>query len=68
MKSSGRSLFILALTFLIVALIWFFYDKNTTVGIIWLAASVAELGAGAAARKKEKASERDTDGEPKDSR
>ena len=39
MKLSSTSCFILAVTWLL----WFFWVKNTTIGIVWLIVGAAEL-------------------------
>ena len=43
MKLSNTGCFILAITWLLVSLLWFFWVKNTAIGIVWLIVGVVEL-------------------------
>lgn len=43
MKLSSTGCFILAGTWLLVSLLWFFWVKNTAVGVVWLIIGVVEL-------------------------
>ena len=43
MKLSSTGCFILAVTWLLVSLLWFFWVKNTTIGIVWLIVGAGEL-------------------------
>ena len=43
MKLSSTGCFILAVTWLLVSLLWFFWVKNTTICIVWLIVGAAEL-------------------------
>ena len=54
MKYNAKSPFIMAATFLLLSLVWFFWIKNTATGIIWLAAGLFELILGLIVRAKEK--------------
>ena len=43
MKLSSTGCFILAVTWLLVSLLWCFWVKNTTIGIVWLIIGAGEL-------------------------
>lgn len=43
MKLSSTGCFILAVTWLLVSLLWFFWVKNTSIGVVWLIIGVVEL-------------------------
>jgi hypothetical protein len=45
--------FVMAICFALIALVWFIWVKNTTVGVIWLIAAVLELFVASAEHKKE---------------
>ena len=52
MKFNRKSPFVMAATFILLSLVWFFWIKNTTTAIIWLAAGLFELILGLIARAK----------------
>ena len=54
MKRSSTGCFILAVTWLLVSLLWFFWVKNITIGVVWLMIGVAELVIAFLMRHKEK--------------
>ena len=54
MKLSSTGCFILAITWLLVSLLWFFWVKNTAIGILWLIVGVVELGIAFTMRHKGK--------------
>ena len=54
MKLSSTGCFVLAVTWLLVSLLWFFWVKNTTIGVVWLFVGVIELAIGFIMRHKEK--------------
>ena len=43
MKRSSTGCFILAVTWLLGSLLWFFCVKNTAVGVVWLIVGAGEL-------------------------
>ena len=43
MKLSSTGCFILAITWLLVSLLWFFWVKNTAIGIVWLIVGIVEM-------------------------
>ena len=43
MKMRSTGLFILAVTWLIVSLLWFLWVKNTAIGVIWLTIGIVTL-------------------------
>jgi hypothetical protein len=53
-KSKSTGYFILAITWILVSLVWFFYAKNIPIGFIWLAVGIFELIIAICVRKKEK--------------
>ena len=54
MKLSSTGCFILAITWLLVSLLWFFWVKNTSIGVVWLIIGVVELVVAFIMRHKEK--------------
>ena len=66
MKTNSRPLFIMGITFLVVSLLWFFWNKNTAIGIVWLCAGILELSLGFIVRAKEKKGSRRPDGREKE--
>lgn len=54
MKLSSTGCFILALIWLLVSLLWFFWVKNTAIGVVWLIIGAAELAIAFIMRHKEK--------------
>ena len=54
MKLSSTGYFILAVTWLLVSLLWFFWVKNTAIGVVWLIVGAAELVLAFIMRHKEK--------------
>ena len=57
MRSGSRAYLILAVTFFFVALIWFFWIKNTVSAILWAAAAAVELVVFLAVWRKEQKDE-----------
>ena len=53
MKTGSRGLFILAITWMVVSFIWFFWVKNTAIGVIWLCLGMVELMIAFISKKKE---------------
>ena len=53
MKIGSTGLFILAITWIIVSLLWFFWVKNTTIGVIWLGIGIIEMMVAFYRKKKE---------------
>ncbi len=43
MKLSSTGCFILAVIWLLVLLLWFFWVKNAAIGVMWLIVGAAEL-------------------------
>lgn len=43
MKLSSTGCFVLAVTWLLMSLLWFLWVKNTAIGIVWLIVGAAEL-------------------------
>ena len=54
MKRSSTGCFLLAVTWLLVSLLWFFWVRNITIGVVWLMIGVATLGIAFLMRHKEK--------------
>ena len=54
MKLSSTGCFVLAVTWLLVSLLWFLWVKNTAIGIVWLIVGVAELAIAFIMHHKEK--------------
>ena len=54
MKRSSTGCFILAVTWLLVSLLWFFWVKNIAIGVVWLIIGVVELVIAFLMRHKEK--------------
>ena len=54
MKLSGTGCFVLAVTWLLVSLLWFLWVKNTAIGVVWLIVGAAELAIAFIMRHKEK--------------
>lgn len=52
---SSKGIFILAITWLVLSVVWF-WAENTAMGIIWLCAGVVELIIALIRRNKEKKS------------
>lgn len=53
MKTGSTGLFILAVTWIVVSLLWFLWVKNTAIGVIWLGIGVFELIISLIQKKKE---------------
>ena len=53
MKLSSTGCFILAVTWLLVSLLWFLWVKNTAIGIVWLIVGAVELAIAFVMRHKE---------------
>lgn len=53
MKVSSRGLFILAVTWMVVSLLWFLWVKDAVIGIIWLFLGLVELVIAFIRKKKE---------------
>jgi len=53
MKTGSKALFALSVTWIIVSLMWFFWVKNTAIGIIWLCLGIVELIVAIIQKKKE---------------
>jgi len=53
MRTGSTGLFILAITWLAVSLLWFLWVKNTAIGVIWLGIGVFELIISLIKKKKE---------------
>ena len=54
MKLSSTGCFVLAVTWLLVSLLWFLWVKNTAIGVVWLIVGVVELAIAFVMRHKEK--------------
>lgn len=54
MKRRSTGFLVMAITWIIVSLIWFFCAKNTVVGVIWLCTGILELVIALISRKKER--------------
>ena len=54
MKLSSTGCFILAVIWLLVSLLWFFWVKSTAIGVVWLVVGAAELAIAFIVRHKEK--------------
>ena len=54
MKLSSTGCFILAVTWLLVSLLWFLWVKNTAIGVVWLIVGGIELILAFIMRQKEK--------------
>ena len=54
MKLSSTGCFVLAVTWLLVSLLWFLWVKNTAIGVVWLIVGAAELAIAFIIRQKEK--------------
>lgn len=54
MKLSSTRCFILAVTWLLVSLLWFLWVKNTAIGVVWLIVGAVELAIAFVMRHKEK--------------
>ena len=54
MKLSSTGCFILAVTWILVSLLWFLWVKNTAIGIVWLIIGAAALVIAFLMRDKEK--------------
>ncbi len=54
MKLSSTGCFILAVTWLLVSLLWFLWVKNTAIGVVWLIVGAVELAIAFVMRHKEK--------------
>ena len=54
MKLSSTGGFILAVTWLLVSLLWFLWVKNTAIGVVWLIVGAVELAIAFVMRHKEK--------------
>ena len=53
MKTGSKALFILAIAWIIVSLLWFIWVKNTAIGVIWLCLGIAELIVAIVQKRKE---------------
>jgi ABC-type branched-subunit amino acid transport system permease subunit len=53
-KSKSTGYYILAIAWILVSLVWFFWVKNIPIGCIWLAVGIFELIIATCVRKKEK--------------
>lgn len=54
MKLSSTGCFVLAVTWLLVSLLWFLWVKNTAIGVAWLIVGAVELAIAFVMRHKEK--------------
>ena len=54
MKLSSTGCFVLAVTWLLVSLLWFLWVKNTAIGVVWLIVGGIELILAFIMRQKEK--------------
>ena len=54
MKLSSTGCFVLAVTWLLVSLLWFLWVKSTAIGVVWLIVGAAELAIAFVMRHKEK--------------
>ena len=54
MRISSKGCFILAAAWLLVSLMWFFWVKNTAIGVVWLIVGAVELAIAFVMRHKEK--------------
>ena len=54
MKRSSTGCFILAVTWVLVSLLWFFWVKSTAIGVVWLIIGVVELVIAFLMRHKDK--------------
>lgn len=54
MKLSSTGCFVLAVTWLLVSLLWFLWVKNTAIGVVWLIVGAVELAISFVMRHKEK--------------
>lgn len=54
MKLSSTGCLILAVTWLLVSLLWFFWVKNTAIGVVWVIVGAIELGIAFIMRHKKK--------------
>lgn len=54
MKLSSTGCFALAVTWLLVSLLWFLWVKNTAIGVVWLIVGAVELAIAFVMRHKEK--------------
>ena len=54
MKLSSTGCFVLAVTWLLVSLLWFFWVKNTAIGVVWQIDGADELAIPFIMRHKEK--------------
>ena len=43
MKTNPRAMLIMAMTYFLVSLIWFFFVQNTAIGVIWLFVGIVHL-------------------------
>ena len=58
MKLSSTGCFVLAVTWLLVSLLWFLWVKNTAIGVVWLIVGAAELAIAFIMHHKEKRKEK----------
>ena len=55
MKRTGSNgYFFLSATFILLAVLWFFWLKNRTIAIVWFCTGIAELCIAVVARRKER--------------
>ena len=54
MKLSSTGCFVLAVTWLLVSLLWFLWVKSTAIGVVWLIVGGIELILAFIMRQKEK--------------
>ena len=54
MKLSSTGCFVLAVTWLLVSLLWCLWVKNTAIGVVWLIVGAVELAIAFVMRHKEK--------------
>ena len=54
MKLSSTGCFVLAVTWLLVSLLWLLWVKNTAIGVVWLIVGAVELAIAFVMRHKEK--------------
>ena len=54
MRISSKGCLILAAVWLLVSLMWFFWVKNTAIGVVWLIVGAVELAIAFVMRHKEK--------------
>lgn len=54
MKLSSTGCLILAVTWLLVSLLWFFWVKKTAIGVVWVIVGAVELGIAFIMRHKKK--------------